>query len=63
MIQSGPLPCFLTEEQLEKLITGNDLSESEQQFVDGVDVLGLVHVRLLNFEDLNPSCVTEVKVL
>lgn len=46
LLQGGPLPCFMTEEQLHRIMTGDysDLSQSQQQFSDGLDVLGVIQV-------------------
>lgn len=46
MLQGGPLPCFLDEDQLQRLF-GNDLNvsnQAENQFREGVTAFGLVEV-------------------
>ena len=46
MLQGGPLPCFLTEEQLQRLLVGeySVLKESEKQFKCGLHKFGLIEV-------------------
>lgn len=47
MLQGGPLPCFLKEEQLQRLLGLGTytLSEAEKQFQAGLAKFGLVEVR------------------
>ena len=47
MLQGGPLPCFLKEEQLQRLVGSETytLSEAEKQFQAGLAKFGLVEVR------------------
>ena len=40
ILQTGPLPCFMTGEQLERLVL-----DCEKKFSDGLDVLGTMQVR------------------
>ena len=54
MLQGGPLPCFLKEEQLQTLLNGQYpfLRKSERQFQSGLAKFGLIEVRifkLINF--------------
>ena len=46
MLQGGPLPCFLKEEQLQRLLVGEYtvLKESEKQFKCGLHKFGLIEV-------------------
>ncbi|XP_044165716.1 uncharacterized protein LOC122949746 [Acropora millepora] len=46
MLQGGPLPCFLTEEQLQRLLVGeySVLKESEKQFKCGLHKFGLIEL-------------------
>lgn len=46
MLQGGPLPCFLNEEQLQRLVglETYTLSEAEKQFQAGLGKFGLVEV-------------------
>ena len=46
MLQGGPLPCFLKEEQLQRLLVGEYfiLKESEKQFKCGLEKFGLIEV-------------------
>jgi len=48
MLQGGPLPCFLKEEQLQTLFNGEyaSLRESERQFQSGLAKFGLIEVQL-----------------
>ena len=47
MLQGGPLPCFLKEEQSQRLVGSETytLSEAEKQFQAGLAKFGLVEVR------------------
>lgn len=48
ILQGGPLPCFMNENLIRKLLgvgTGNDLTKAEQQFQDGLAKFGIVEVR------------------
>jgi len=40
------MPKFMTKEQVQKLIPDDDLTDAERQFSDGVDVLGILSVRI-----------------
>ena len=42
-MQNGPLPCFLSEQELEALLSHN-LSPGQTQFRDGLNRLGFVDV-------------------
>ncbi|XP_020601636.1 uncharacterized protein LOC110040706 [Orbicella faveolata] len=46
MLQGGPLPCFLKEEQLQTLLNGQyaSLRESERQFQSGLAKFGLIEL-------------------
>lgn len=48
MLQGGPLPCFLAEEQMVKIfgngVTENSRNAPEIQFEEGVSSFGLVEV-------------------
>lgn len=47
MLQGGPLPCFLKEEQLQGLLVGeySILKESEKQFKCRLEKFGLIEVK------------------
>jgi len=46
MLQGRPLPCFLKEEQLQRLLVGeySILKESEKQFKCGLEKFGLIEL-------------------
>lgn len=48
MLQGGPLPCFLKEEQLQTLLNGEyaTLRDSERQFQSGLAKFGLIEVHI-----------------
>jgi hypothetical protein len=49
ILQGGPLPTFLSESQLNILITNCPTTAHEQQFKDGLNILGLVEVTAVSF--------------
>lgn len=55
MLQGGPLPCFLKEEQLQTFLNGQyaSLRESERQFQSGLAKFGLIEVHIFNLIKLN----------
>ena len=54
MLQGGPLPCFMDETLLDKLLDANsDSNEAETQFRDGLAKFGLIEVSLIHFVDFS----------
>ena len=55
MLQGGPLPCFLKEEQLQTLLNGQyaSLRDSERQFQSVLAKFGLIEVHIFNLIKLN----------
>ncbi|XP_033095325.1 uncharacterized protein LOC117099916 [Anneissia japonica] len=44
LLQNGPLPCFLSEEESENVIMGTNATPARVQFRRGFDTLGLVEL-------------------
>ena len=51
MLQGGPLPCFMQEEQMQRLVseTAMELSDAEKQFQLGLAKVGLLEVNVFQF--------------
>lgn len=48
MIQGGPLPCFMEEGQLQRLLNEDStLTEAESQFQSGLAEFGLIEVKVM----------------
>ena len=49
MIQGGPLPCFIEEDQLQRLLNedSTSLTEAESQFQSGLAKFGLLEVKVM----------------